>query len=264
MEHILEKFGVYDLAAVWLTGVYILYFTIQIAIFFDITILCDLVTVLLEGNIWFGEISPYQNVIQFLVISYFIGVLFQEIGSFFQRFFIDKNKKLLFQVLGMLEENEEVSKDNDVVSKEDNVEWMESKNKKRKNDRLSLTKKEKMQIVVLVQRELNMEDKPDEEMIYNYCRYYLINNSGTKRMDKEQTLAGMSRSLSLYFALLFLFFGGVLIFGRRYECILWMVGTGIISLILFVRNIRFVKMRYLQVVRAAYYTYVIKERKVRK
>ena len=263
MEHILEKFGIYDLVAVWLTGIYILYFTIQIAFFFDITLLCDLVTVLLEGNIWFGEVLPYQSVVQFLAISYFIGVIFQEIGSFIQRIFIDRNKNLLFQVLGRLEENEEISKDNDVVLKEDDAEWVESKNRE-KNDRLSLTKKEKMQIVVLVQRELNMEDKPDEEMIYNYCRYYLINNSGTKRMDKEQTLASMSRSLSLYFALLFLFFGGVLIFGRRYECILWIVGTGIISLILFVRNIRFVKMRYLQVVRAAYYTYVIKERKKRK
>lgn len=41
-----------------------------------------------------------------------------------------------------------------------------------------------------------------DEVIYNYCKYYMVRKEKTANIDKDQSISGFSRSLSLYFFLL--------------------------------------------------------------
>lgn len=81
MSEILEKFGIYDLLAVLLSGICITTMSLFIAqVVFEKETTLELIV---------------NESLLFLVLSYLTGLIFQEIGSLIQKEFIFKNNKLL-------------------------------------------------------------------------------------------------------------------------------------------------------------------------
>ncbi|MBR4981565.1 MAG: hypothetical protein IKY94_03280 [Lachnospiraceae bacterium] len=213
----MKKLGVYDLVAVLLTGICIniLIYSTIIFLFPDI------------ASKWI----VLKNIVFFLVFSYLVGIVVQEIGSFINSHIFDKKNKLLEKVFDGKE-------------------------------KYSLTEKERNEVQEIVKEELDFKEIPNEEICYNYCRYYLMKYGSMARTDKDQSIAGMSRGLAIYF-----FLNGIFLF--CYAILNEEIGLGIIvisllslvlGVLLYYRNIRFVKMRYLNIMRAAYYNYRINGR----
>ena len=173
-----------------------------------------------------------ENTTYFWVISYFVGLIFQECGSFIQRKCFKKNE-LLEKVF-------------------DNA-----------NRYDTLTKEESEGICQIVKNEMELEQSPGKELIYNYCKFHMNSAEKKGRADKDQALLAMSRSLCLYFAV-----GSVaLFFLVGYKnivallCVFVMAG---VSLLMYGRFVRFAKIRYVYILRSFYYSYLQKELQERK
>ena len=206
MSEILDKLGIYDLVAVLLSGISVL--TISLLI------LQVVYNVSVELNLMVNEM------LSFLVISYFVGVVLQEAGSLIVRKTLGKNGRLFNQVMV--------------------------------DSYISITEWEKAQIFSYVKSQLNLKDD-NSDVIYNYCKYRVFKNSDTSRIDRDQSLSAMSRSLSLYFL-------GVSISSAFSICVsfslsrLLLLSISVILTILFYnRFIRFVRMRYSNILRMFYY-----------
>lgn len=153
MDKVLDKLGVYDLIGVLLTGIIISLFTIRILIFFD----------------WNLVIETTDS-FQFLVISYFVGLVFQELGS-----------------------------------KLNSVNILKSIFKTTNDLQASLSQKEINFYQTTIYEKLNFDLSDDNSIveIYDYCKSFL-NDKDSIKQDRKKSLGGMARSLSIYF--LFLFF----------------------------------------------------------
>ncbi len=202
MDEILEKLGIYDLTVLLLTGMIILIFSLKILMIFNLNF---------EVN----------DTMQFLVISYFLGMIFQEIG------YKINDKEMLNKVF------EEQSQ----------------------NYRISLSQKEVIHIKDTVAHNLNIKIyNLNNTEIYNYCKIkYLKFSKGSIEIDKQQSIGGMARSLFLYFVLVFLITGikFSVCFDKRCICL---SGISFICAIIFRhRYIRFYRMRYVHILRAFYY-----------
>ena len=219
MNQIFDKLGIYDLVAVLLSGICITTFSlVSDRILFQ----SQLSNFLKVEN----TLDTLEDTLLFLVISYFVGISFQEVGSFIQRW-IYKNNRLLLKAL-------DTSK---------------------KTHRL-LTQEEKEGIYQTVQKELNLETAPDEEVLYNYCKFYLITTGNMARADRDQSTLGLSRSLSLYFFLLSLITYITYFRSQNdmyYTCA---VGMLLLAVLLWHRYIRFAKMRYIYILRSFYYSFL--------
>ena len=80
MDKVLEKLGIYDLVAVLLTGICMVVFSVLIAnAFFQYDV---------------SGLLKLENTTYLLVISYFVGLIFQECGSFIQRKCLKRNELL--------------------------------------------------------------------------------------------------------------------------------------------------------------------------
>lgn len=99
---------------------------------------------------------------------------------------------------------------------------------------------------------LNPKDDNDN-IIYNYCKFYFIRNCKTSKIDKDQSLSAMSRSLSLYFifqtiAILYSFLSGITLIK-----VFLFVTSIMLSILLYYRCIRFAELRYIYIFRTFYY-----------
>ena len=81
MSKILDKLGIYDLVAVLLSGISISTFTILV--------LQLIYKIQIDTNLQVNE------TLLFFVLSYFLGLIFQEISSFIQKKSTHKNNRLL-------------------------------------------------------------------------------------------------------------------------------------------------------------------------
>lgn len=222
MNQIFDKLGVYDLMSILLSGICITTFSLGIVTFiFQLPWLSSLRLIM-------------EDTIPFLVISYLVGLFFQELSSLlYNLFFLRKGNKLLEKAF-------------------DTSDHMFP----------CLTVNEKKAICTIVENTLERESskkiKIDQEVIYNFCKFYLINNNYMTRANMDQTTFGLSRSLSLYF-----FCAAFVIF--VYGCTLTtisipLIGSGIIlfliSALLYFRCIRFAKLRYVNMLRAFYYSWL--------
>ena len=81
MSKILDKLGIYDLVAVLLSGISISTFTILV--------LQLIYKIQIDTNLQVNE------TLLFFVLSYFLGLIFQEISSFIQNKSTHKNNRLL-------------------------------------------------------------------------------------------------------------------------------------------------------------------------
>lgn len=215
MNMIFEKMEIYDLISVLLSGV-----TIVI-----LSVLID--DALLNSKYQFNTYIKIEDTFLFLVISYFIGIIFQEISSFIYNHFTKDNRRIIDNVFN-----------------------------KHKNAYQNLSIEEKEGICNIIEKELNLTASVDTDFLYNYCKFYLISKDNTTRIDKYQSIFGMSRSLSLYFITIF----ALTIFSRDKNW--WLIISSIVLSVLFsYRCIRFSKMRYTNMFRSYYYTYLQNDKK---
>lgn len=212
MNQILDKLGIYDLVGVLLSGISITFFTM---------------IVIWEGNPDLLNINlriQKDEMVPFLIISYFVGLVFQEISSILHKRIIYPENKLLRKTL---------------YTKENSLKY--------------ITGYEIDKIYSYVENVLHISSESEkDEVIYNYCKYYMVRKEKTANIDKDQSISGFSRSLSLYFFLL-----GVVLFVLEVFQIenknLIVVILLMISVLLYFRCIRFAKIRYSKVLRAFYY-----------
>lgn len=175
LNEIFEKLGLYDLVAVLLSGICIMVMTLIINPF--------------TWKLPLVEILMLESTPIFLLLSYIVGVFFQEIGSLILRRF-DRNEKLLKQT----------------IPQEANIEDLDY--------RISLSRLEKkllkdVCLKAMSKRQIIDESQIDENYMYNFSKFYLIEkNKEMQRLDKDQTIAAFSRSLALYY---FFFFSFVLV-----------------------------------------------------
>ena len=204
MDKILEKFGIYDLVAI-----------LVLQLFYKFSI-----------NINFRV----NETVVFFVISYFLGLVFQEFGSFIQKKTTHKNNALLKAAL-----------------------------KTSDNSHIYLTDKEKKGVYSYIIEKLNLNPHDNiDNIVYNYCKFYILESNETTRIDKDQSISAMSRSLSLYFALL-----AVMVFiSNFFEPAAMKIILVIISLffagLFYYRCMRFTKLRYINIFRTFYYKVVAK------
>lgn len=213
MSEALEKLGIYDLMAVLLSGVCITTFSL----------LAD--PVLFQSQL--SNFVKVEETIAFLVISYFIGLVFQEIGSFIYKKLIHLDKKILKKVL-------DASNDTS----------------------LTLTQEEKDGIEEAVRTQLGLKTVLDNDTLYNCCKFHLISSGNVVRADKDQSTSGLSRSLSLFFFILAIITAWSAISAQNVAYFVYAVSEVVLSCLLYYRCRRFVRMRYIYILRSFYYSYL--------
>lgn len=213
MNEVFNKLGIYDLIAVLLTGICISALSLLS------------IRYVFEFDNYFTSNLEINETFLFLIISYFVGLTFQEIGSFLQRNFLNKNNFLLKRCM-----------------KENN------------KSNFSLTVEEKKEIYNIISKKTNVDiQQMNEKFVFNYCKFYLINEGDTSRIDRDQSLSAMSRSLSLFFIVLSIFS----IVSFCFTCNMVQLISFFVSLILFLlffaRCLRFNNLRFIYILRNFYY-----------
>lgn len=216
MKEILDKLGIYDLVVVLLSGISISTFTIlALQLIYKLPI---------DTYLQVNETLP------FLVLSYFLGLIFQEISSFIQKKSTHESNYLLKEAL-----------------------------RTSSNSHIYLTDIEKDGVYSYVIEKLNLNFNEDNDnVVYNYCKFYILEKGDMNRIDKDQSLSSMARSLSLYFALLAF---GVCIntfFQPSIVKNILVIISGCFAILLQYRFVRFAKLRYINIFRTFYYKVIAK------
>lgn len=161
MDKILNKLGVYDIIGVLFTGICVT----VIATFLE--------TKVYESGI-IEKFDLHHYGVTFLVVSYMIGLLLQELGSFLYNEIFYGEDELLVSV------------------------FTENNNKRR-----SLTKEECARLgnIMNLQTKSSEENESDYINTYFACKYWIAQNMVVEKVDKNQALAAMSRSMVIFFAL---------------------------------------------------------------
>lgn len=225
MEKAIDHLGIYDLMAVLFSGICILVLSSLIFLPFSN----------LSGVIESECNESLSFVIYFLTISYFIGIIFQELGSIITKKFY---KKILTDSFRPSE-----------------------------NERGVLTVEESNELEGIVSKELNFDFsscKNKEIIIYNYCKFHLISTNSMSASNKDQSIAGLSRSLALYFFIIAISFLTCFIFfsaQKAYCFIIFLVSTAL-TVLFYYRYIRFIKYRYTFVFRSFYYQHTQYEKQI--
>lgn len=216
MNKIMDKLGIYDLVAVLLSGISILTFSLWVSeMVYNISV---------DINLQVNE------TLSFIVLSYFLGLVFQELGSLIQKRVTHKNNGLLKTAL-----------------------------KTSANSHMFLTEVEKSGIYSYVIEHLKLDPSQNHDNeVYNYCKFFVIEKCETTRIDKDQSLSAMSRSLSLYFLLLAIFIFFNFLFQPNLIKLILIIISLILAILLYHRCVRFAKLRYIYIFRTFYYSIVAK------
>lgn len=211
MNKILDKLGVYDLVAVLLSGIGISTFSILV--------LQLIYKVSINVNLQVNE------TLTFFVLSYFCGLVFQELGSLMEKKIIYKNNGLLKKALSTSN-----------------------------NSYIYLTQNEKKAVYlhVIEKLELNPNENNDN-IVYNYCKFSIIESGDTSRIDKDQSLSAMSRSLSLYFTLLFIIILPSTLFQPSLLKIVLVIVSLALAVLFYRKYVKYAEMRYVYIFRTFYY-----------
>lgn len=223
MEKAIDHLGIYDLMAVLFSGICIL--VLSSLIFHPYSNLFGIIESECDESLSFA--------IYFLTISYFLGIIFQELGSIITKKFY---KKILTASFRPSE-----------------------------NERGVLTVEESNELERIVSKEVSFDlssCKNKEMIIYNYCKFYLISTNSMSASNKDQSIAGLSRSLTLYFFIIAVLFFTCFIFSseqKAYCFIIFLVSTAL-TVLFYYRYIRFLKYRYTFIFRSVYYRYTQHEK----
>lgn len=207
MDAVFEKLGVYELFSIFFAGSVITYSSIIFNDrYFNIGI--------------FLSSNGLNNTFLFVLISCFVGFLFQEMGSIV-------NKYIIFRGKGLLKE---------AYSKE-----------KTSVNHLSAQEFKKLEALFKKNNIIDLEEK------YNTCKYYIIKNGSTSRIDKDLALSSMSRSFFLYFFIISLILLIYMIANMDGSLVLPFALSVFVSTLMFLRQKRFAIMRYVSIFRAYLY-----------
>ena len=211
LDNILSRLGIYDLIGVLYTGT-----IISVTLWF-INSVFDIVKLQFE-------VLDVNGTFLFIVVSYFLGLVFQEIGSFLSKSFFFRKNKLLHTAM--------VSKENDAYLMSDTE--MKLLKKKLKEDHAY------------------DNNITDTSYTYNYCKSYCFEHCDVSLIEKDQSIAAMSRSLSVFFSALSVFIFIVLFNdGIGY---IWLVPVLMfLATLMFIRFRRFTIIRYVRILRAYLY-----------
>lgn len=248
LDTIFDKFGIYDIVAVLFSGVIISVFS------------------LIVGERFYGLFTDIKfqkkEIIYFLVISYFVGLVFQEVGSLFQKRIISQKFVSFLQKKKRFKCFTDFLQEKDIIKK---TTLLQDALKTEDNSSILLTDLEKEAVEEYVRKKLKLNENNDN-IIYNYCKFYMARKNNLKKIDKDLVLSVMSRSLSLYFAVLAI----VMIVSwlisvistqtlyEHYEYILLFFISVLLFALLRFRSIRFIYMRYIYVYRFFYYNVIKK------
>ena len=161
----------------------------------------------------------------FIVISYFLGLVFQEVGSFLSKSIFFRKNKLLHTAM-----------------------------RSKENDPYLMSEAEMKLLKKKLKDERGYENNnADISYIYNYCKSYCFEHCDVSLIDKDQSIAAMSRSLSVFFSALSLFIFIVVFFNDGIGYI-WLVPVSMfLSVLMFIRFRRFTIIRYVRILRAYLY-----------
>lgn len=212
LDNILSRLGIYDLMGVLYTG------TIIAVTLWCVNGVFDIVKLQFDS-------LDVNGTFLFIVISYFLGLVFQEIGSFLSKSFFFRKNKLLHTAMG--------SKESDPY----------------------LMSEAEMKLLKKKLKEDHSYDNniADISYIYNYCKSYCFEHCDVSLIDKDQSIAAMSRSLSVFFSALSVFIFIIVFFnnGIRY---IWLVPILMfLAVLMFIRFKRFTIIRYVRILRAYLY-----------
>lgn len=214
MKDLLNKFSIFDFIAILLSG----------------TCICTimLLTLYFVYNIKFSISLGIDNNILFFVVSYLLGIIFQELGAFLYNKIIFKNDMLLRRTLNL----------------------------KLKNTLLSVD--EKKSVYRYFKKKHNVLD---ERTIYNYCKIYVFNKYKKQEHDRGISLSAMSRSLSVYSFMTFITMIVLLFFeisNINYTYLyIFLILLPLLSLIFFVRYLYFTNNRYANILHTFYYDNIV-------
>lgn len=222
MEKAIDHLGIYDLMAVLFSGVCIL--VLSLLILYPFNNLFEIIKFEQEESLVF--------IICFFTISYFIGIIFQEVSSAITKKFYEKGEKILTHSF-----------------------------RPPKNEHGVLTLEESGEIEQIVSKELGLDLSScshKETIIYNYCKFHLISTSGMSSSNKDQSIAGLSRSLSLYFFIITVVFFISLLLpnSKKIYCLIMFIISPALSALFFYRYVRFLRYRYTFIFRSFYYQYI--------
>ena len=207
MDAVFEKLGVYELFSIFFAGSVITYSSLMFNDrYFHINV--------------FLSSNGLNNTFLFILISCFVGFLFQELGSI-------ANKYIIFRGKGLLKE---------AYSKE-----------KTGVNHLSTPEFEKLEALFKKNNITDLEEK------YNTCKYYIINNRNTSKIDKDLALSSMSRSFFIYFLIISLLLLIYMIANMDESIVLPFALSVFVSILMFLRQKRFAIMRYVSIFRTYLY-----------
>lgn len=169
MDNISEKLGLHDFFNVLIGGVVIVIGGIYIY------------TTLIDDKFYSQLEVGAKELIFFIIISYVLGIVIQEVGSFFDRYVGHYRKKALQTFL---------KRDSDII---DNEEKKHIYRKLGKN--------------ILENKEIEFQDEYTTgqcEYIYGYCCYYIEVRGKHTKIEKMRALYDMSRTLWSSFVMLLL------------------------------------------------------------
>lgn len=216
MSKIFDKLGIYDLVAVLLSGICMSTFSILVfQLIYNVPVTVDV---------------HVDETILFFVLSYFLGLIFQETGSFIQKKCIYRNNRLLKDAL-----------------------------KTSANSHIYLTANEKNGVYSYVIGKLHLNpDAENDNIIYNYCKSYIVEHKDTTRIDRDQSISSMARSLSLYFFILSIIFFSNVPFQPSVLKIILSIASIYVSILPNYRCKRFAMLRYINIFRIFYFAVVAK------
>lgn len=215
MGRILDRFGIYDIIAVLLTGVGICTVSqIILRYCFQIELIADF---------------SFYDTLPFLVVSYLVGILFQETSNWIQRLVFPDNALLKKALVPFVQSN------------------------------LYMTKGEIDGVREYIKKAMWTEESEDlnDNVLYNVCKFYVIQKKDTAQIDRNQSLSSMSRSLSLYFAILSLGAYIYTLIRPDYISAVVFVGAILLSWLLYKRYVRFAVLRYVLIIRMFLYDVVL-------
>ena len=157
-DKILSRLGIYDILGVLFSGI------------------CMGASTLVLLKISGVNVDIVKNeTFAFFIFSYIAGLIFQEFTSFLQRTWFNRGNRLLLKALRYKEC--------------DNLYMEKAEVNEVKQQVLDKIKKQSLQKIT---------NDQSTNIVYNYCKNYISKKEATARVDRDQALAAMARSLSLY------------------------------------------------------------------
>lgn len=225
-DKILSRLGIYDLLGVLITGICI-----------STTSLLLLRTMRIHIELIRDE--PFL----FFIFSYILGLVFQELASFVQRNLIHKKNRLRSKA---------------VKTKKNHYLYMEEYEIDRINEYVR-------QALLVKDKKTPINLKEDTNIIFNHCKNYMAKHGDMTGCNRDQAIAGMARSLSLYCFFAPLFF--LLLFspcGNGYFSIwFYILVSGallLFSVLFYYRFRRFTLRRIIKIYRYYLYNQVLSEK----